>query len=187
MSNEALIRFPWWYSGVKWGVPLGLAISSATLLSLVLTGSILVPASMGTLQWLPIIFKSLEGLASVAALALSAFAVSSMVGLVAATLVRAWVLFPLVEARANLAAVAVEREAQATVALSDTQRKLAELGKSFNDTLLNVVGIFNQRLGAQAPTLQAWQEFLRQPQQQLQGNSQVQPFQASSPTLRNQV
>jgi hypothetical protein len=186
MRHETLIKFPWWYGTIKWGVPLGLAFSSAALLALILTGSVMVPASMGTLQWLPIIFKSLEGLASFAALALSAFATSSMVGLVAATFVRAWVLFPAVESRANLAAVAVEREAQATVALSDAQRKLFDLGKTFNDTLLNVVGIFNQRLGAQAPTLQAWQEFLNQPQQQTQSNlPQAQQHQASTPMLRN--
>ena len=183
MSNEALIIFPWWYSAVKWGVPLGLAISSAILLVMVLTGSILVPASMGTLQWLPIIFKSLEGLASVAALALSAFAISSMVGLLAATFVRAWVLFPVVETGANLAAVAVEREAQAALARSVAQGKVAELSKYFSDTMLHVVGIFNQRLGEQAPTLQAWQEFVRQPQQMQAAPSQQ--SQSLTPMFRN--
>lgn len=153
---DALIKFPWWYTPVKWGIPLLLGAGSAALLGMVLAGSIAVPPSFGTLQWLPVLYKSLEGLASVAAMTLSLFATSLMVGFTVATLVRAWVLFPIAELRANLAHVAVVNEEASKQAYSDLRTRYEGLAQVFAQTLWQVTGTFNQHLGfSQGPAGQA--------------------------------
>lgn len=163
MAGDATIKFPWWYSLVKWGIPLTLGIGSATLLGMVLAGSIPVSASLGTLQWLPILYKSLEGLASFAAMALSAFATSLMVGFTVATIVRAWILFPIAESRATRAHDAVVNEETARRAYSDLQARYEGLANSFTQTLWHVVGTFNQHLGySQTQTGQAGTGYVQQ-------------------------
>ncbi|MFO1258926.1 MAG: hypothetical protein U1E78_11030 [Gammaproteobacteria bacterium] len=156
MAGDATIKFPWWYTPVKWGIPLALAIGSATLLGMVLAGSIVVPPSLGTLQWLPVLYKSLEGLASFAVMAISGFATASMVGLTVATFVRAWILFPIAESRANLAHFAVVNEEASKQAYSDLRTRYEGLAQAFAQTLWQVTGTFNQHLGySHAPAGQA--------------------------------
>ncbi|MBN9286958.1 MAG: hypothetical protein BGO43_11275 [Gammaproteobacteria bacterium 39-13] len=93
-SNPTNYRsFPWWYSWVKWMLPLTLAISTGAVVGFTITGAI---ASYEMFQWAPLLFASLQGPAAVAFLTLAITSVSSIVGIVSSFFVRAG-LFHLTE------------------------------------------------------------------------------------------
>lgn len=83
--NDSL-SFPWWYSWLKWVLPIGLSALASTWLGLTLTATI--PA-YGMLKWAPVFFSSLEGFSAFVALSLSMGAIASMVGIASSVLVRA--------------------------------------------------------------------------------------------------
>ncbi|HRE32016.1 MAG TPA: hypothetical protein PLD88_08590 [Candidatus Berkiella sp.] len=72
--------FPWWYSLVKWGIPLGLATGMGVGAGLMLTSTIPMPAFFGMLKWGPAFFSTLEGFTSIAALGAITTAIASTVG-----------------------------------------------------------------------------------------------------------
>lgn len=114
-SKKKNDSFPWWYSWLKWALPIGLAVGAGGWAGLTLTG--LIPA-YGMLKWAPVFFSSLEGFSATAVLALTTGAVASMVGLMSSLLVRAG-LFQVTE---NIATNNLHRA-------DDLENQLGELDK----------------------------------------------------------
>ncbi|MBS0287923.1 MAG: hypothetical protein JSR17_11540 [Proteobacteria bacterium] len=120
---NARLSFPWWYTWVKWVLPITLALASSAWLGLTLTATI--PA-FGMLKWAPVFFSSLEGLASLTVLTVSMGAIASMVGIATSVLARA-VLSPVNEeiAKNNHDLVAVYK-----IRFADLENQLNELKRS---------------------------------------------------------
>lgn len=89
--------FPWWYTSLKWGLPLGLAAMTGIGAGLMLTGSVGMPAFFGMLKWAPAFYASLEGFSAIAVLGAVTAGLASTVGVVSAFLLRGTILFPLAE------------------------------------------------------------------------------------------
>ncbi len=113
--------FPWWYTWLKWMLPITLAIAASAWLGLTLTAAI--PA-YGMLKWAPVFFSSLEGFSSFAVLTLAMGAIASMTGLASSVLVRA-ALFNVTE---NMAAHNLQN-------LQHLQTQYTELKKETDEKL----------------------------------------------------
>jgi hypothetical protein len=77
--------FPWWYTWVKWMLPIGLAALASAIAGLTLAG--IIPA-FGVFKGAAAFFASLEGFSSFAVLSLTIVGVASFIGLATSLFVR---------------------------------------------------------------------------------------------------
>lgn len=56
------LTFPWWYSWVKWGVPLFLTMLTSLIFGLTVTSAI---GTYGFIKWLPQFYATLEGISAI--------------------------------------------------------------------------------------------------------------------------
>ncbi len=115
--------FPWWYTWVKWVLPIALALAVSAWVGLTLTATI--PA-YGMLKWAPVLFASLEGFSAFAALSFAMGAMASLVGIIATVLTRAL----LSNVSENLAQRNIDRATSLTEKYEDVVKQLEELNKA---------------------------------------------------------
>lgn len=101
--------YPRWYTAVKWLVPLSLAIGSGLVVGLAILGILPIPFAFGKLAWLPAVYASLDTMKAVVLLGIGTTAVSAIVGLATAFLLRATVLFQVNEMRGTQGQSAQQR------------------------------------------------------------------------------
>lgn len=138
--------FPWWYGWVKWVLPLVLAILASSWSGLTLTGIWLLPPALSMLNWGPMLFSTLEGFSSLAALTVVIGAVASMVGIASALLVRGLILFHInersaIEARFTINTLTHELE-HAKKSLENLEKKSSDnqqIFEKFNQQKENTV------------------------------------------------
>lgn len=127
--------FPWWYTPVKWGIPLGLAAFAGVGTGLLLTGSVGMPAFFGMLKWAPAFFSSLEGFSAIAVLGMATSAMASTVGVVSSFLLRATLLFPLTETIAtNAQRTHHDLQTSNQLAIESLQKRLQEANEVVEST-----------------------------------------------------
>lgn len=101
LSKIKLARpFSWWYTPLKWGVPLIIALSVGGIAALLITNVIAMPAILSAFKIVPTIYQGLGSLGKIAFLGFSAGSASVLSGFLSAMLVRVG-LFQHVETLAN--------------------------------------------------------------------------------------
>lgn len=137
--------FPWWYTLVKWGIPLGLAASTGVGAGLMLTGTVGMPAFFGMLKWAPAFFSSLEGFSAIAVLGLTSTVLASTVGVVSSFILRGSILFPLTEAIATNSQHSKESMSKEHLTLTQAlEEKLAKTGNALQQTDAKLASITTQ-------------------------------------------
>lgn len=127
--------FPWWYTLVKWGIPLGLSTLTGVGVGLMLTGSVGMPAFFGMLKWAPAFYASLEGVTAIAVLGLASTVLASTVGVLSSFILRGSILFPLTEAIATNAQFSKDSLTKEHETLVQTlEEKLAKTGSALQQT-----------------------------------------------------
>lgn len=144
--------FPWWYSSLKWGLPLGLAAFTGIGAGLMITGSVGMPAFFGMLKWAPAFYASLEGFSAIAVLGAVTAGLASTVGVMSSFILRGTLLFPLAE---SVAINSQRSQKDLQVAFSREKSTLEqrcdaaeEALKQTDNRLTTVTTQFNQLRGA---------------------------------------
>lgn len=86
--NDFIKPFPRWYTPVKWGIPLVLAIVAGVLAGLMVANIMAMPAALSMFQWLPELYASLESLGAFTLLATSFGIASTMTALLTSIVTR---------------------------------------------------------------------------------------------------
>lgn len=121
--NTSNNSFPWWYSWIKWMLPLTLAVCAGALMAATLTGAI---AVYEAIQWAPLFFATLEGFSATAVLTLAVTAAAALTGVGSSLFIRAG-LFHVAEN------IATRSQEQVDVLTHDLQEKTEELQKIQED------------------------------------------------------
>ncbi|MGE3319366.1 MAG: hypothetical protein AB7I18_08710 [Candidatus Berkiella sp.] len=144
--------FPWWYTPLKWGLPIGLAGMTGIGAGLMLTGSVGMPAFFGMLKWAPAFYASLEGFSAIAVLGAVTAGLASTVGVLSAFLLRGTLLFPLAESIAMNSQHSQQKSQEVFAQEKSTLEKRCDAAeealRQTDNRLTTVTTQFNQLRGA---------------------------------------
>lgn len=90
--NAYLVDLPWWYTALKWFVPLGVALMTALFFGAMTTGFIGVPALLHGLSSLPVLYSNLTAIGAFTLLSTIMIMSSVVVGMGLSLLTRAALL-----------------------------------------------------------------------------------------------
>lgn len=102
------LEFPWWYTLVKWWLPLSLGFFSGAYIWLTLTGLIGVPTILWPLAWVPASFSQLDKIHALLVLGLSSSMVACTVTVFSSFLARG-ALLSIAESKAMEAKMVIHK------------------------------------------------------------------------------
>tara|TARA_R110002110_G_scaffold404606_1_gene623027 strand:- start:29878 stop:30513 length:636 start_codon:yes stop_codon:yes gene_type:complete len=133
--HQFLKSFPWWYSLVKWLVPIAVGATSALLIGGVTTGMIGLPAFLSGLGALPVLYANISAFGAFSLLGISMITVATITGGAAGFMTRI-ALFPLVETMAheNFKAVGIFQ----ALTLNDQEKRFTNLRAEYDGALVEL-------------------------------------------------
>ena len=133
--QQFLKTFPWWYSLVKWLVPITVGAFSALLIGAVTTGLLGLPAFLSGLGALPVLYANISAFGAFALLGISMITVATILGGAAGFITRIG-LFPLVETMAddNYKAVEIFQ----TLTQDELRKQVSKLRSDYDNALLDL-------------------------------------------------
>jgi hypothetical protein len=97
ITTDEYYDLPWWFGLVNWGIPIFLALTSATWFALCLTGMFAWPSVLNALSWTPSMIEVMDSLYAFGLITMGMISVGSMVGFCSAVCIRGLFLLNVVQ------------------------------------------------------------------------------------------